>query len=242
MPYLSRIRLNPLRTAAQRMLRNPQALHAAILGGISHQPVTERVLWRLEPTQYQMNLLVLTRSRPSWEHLIEQAGWPNADEPQQLIKPYEPLLDQISRGREFAFRLKANPVQTTRKPEKPSERQRQHLAEQSRPRGVRLGHRTAAHQMDWLISRIHKWGFHLIADNTGIPCLRLLGRERLAFTKSSGNGDGHRVVLQTATFEGLVRVTDPDLARTSLLNGVGPGKAYGLGLITLAPPHRRDNT
>lgn len=50
MSYLSRIWLNPLRTGTQRMLRNPQVLHAAILGGLSRQPVTERVLWRLDLT------------------------------------------------------------------------------------------------------------------------------------------------------------------------------------------------
>ena len=49
MPYLSRIWLNPLRSQTQRLLRNPQAAHAAILSGLSLQPVSERVLWRWEP-------------------------------------------------------------------------------------------------------------------------------------------------------------------------------------------------
>src|SRR3954469_18997000 len=76
MPYLSRIYLNPLRTGAQRLLRNPQHMHAAVLGGLSRQPVTERVLWRLDTEQHRASLLVLTQSTPSWEHLVEQAGWP----------------------------------------------------------------------------------------------------------------------------------------------------------------------
>jgi len=45
-----------------------------------------------------------------------------------------------------------------------------------------------------------------------------------------------RVTLQTVTFEGIARITDPELTRRSLLGGVGAGKAYGLGLLTLAPP------
>ncbi|HEX5493353.1 MAG TPA: type I-E CRISPR-associated protein Cas6/Cse3/CasE, partial [Mycobacteriales bacterium] len=121
MPYLSRISLNPLRTAAQRMLRNPQALHAAVLQSSSRQPVTERMLWRLElDTPHKATLLVLTQTAPSWEHLVEQAGWPGSDEPQALVRPYEPLLDRVVRGREFAFRLRANPVSSTRTPDKPS--------------------------------------------------------------------------------------------------------------------------
>jgi CRISPR system Cascade subunit CasE len=58
----------------------------------------------------------------------------------------------------------------------------------------------------------------------------------MTFTKNGTSGP-HRVVLQTATFEGLVRVVNPDTASRTLLQGVGPGKAYGCGLITLAPPH-----
>src|SRR5437763_1905053 len=104
MPYLSRIWLNPLRERAQLFLRNPHALHAEVLGGVPRQPVTERVLWRLEAGQvdsthrHRPELLVLTDSRPSWEHLVEQAGWPGADEPQDHVRDYQPLLDKIQLG------------------------------------------------------------------------------------------------------------------------------------------------
>lgn len=236
MPYLSRIWLNPLRTGAQRMLRNPHVLHAAVLGGLSRQPVEERVLWRLEAdTRHRAGLLVLTQSAPSWEHLVEQAGWPGADQPQALVKSYEPLLDRIVRGREFAFRLRANPVMSTRTPDQPSAFQRRRL-DTDRPRGVRVPHRTVAHQLDWFRTRAEKWGFSIPDTIEGFPDVRLSGRDRVIFTKS-GNGDtgGRRVVIQTATFEGRLRVEDPGTARASLLGGVGPARAYGCGLITLSP-------
>lgn len=236
MPYLSRIWLNPLRTGAQRMLRSPQVLHAAVLGGLSRQPVEERVLWRLESdTQHRAGLLVLTQSAPSWEHVVEQAGWPGADEPQALVKPYEPLLSRIVRGREFVFRLRANPVASTRTPHQPSASQRQRL-DADRPRGVRVPHRTAAHQLDWFSKKAEKCGFGIPETAEGFPDVRLAERNRMIFTKS-GNGDagGRRVVIQTATFEGRLRVEDPGTARASLLDGVGPAKAYGCGLITLSP-------
>lgn len=236
MPYLSRIWLNPLRTGAQRMLRSPHVLHAAVLGGLSRQPVEERVLWRLESdTSHRAGLLVLTQSAPSWEHLVEQAGWPGADEPQALVKPYEPLLARIVRGREFAFRLRANPVASTRTPDQPSASQRQRL-EADRPRGVRVPHRTAAHQLDWFRKRATKWGFGIPNTVDGSPDVRLTGRDRMVFTKScEGKTNGRQVVIQTATFDGRLRVEDPGIARASLLDGVGPARAYGCGLITLSP-------
>jgi CRISPR system Cascade subunit CasE len=236
MAYLSRIWLNPLRTGAQRMLRSPQVLHAAVLGGISRQPVAERVLWRLDTSStHRAELFVLTASLPSWEHVVEQAGWPHSEDPQVLVRPYQPLLDRVERGREFVFRLRANPVSSTRHPEKASFAQRERLAESPRPRGVRVPHRTAAHQLGWLTERVQTWGFTLVPASDGTAQARLIGRDRVVFTKSGQNGDRDRVVLQTATFEGRIRVLDPDVARCHLLEGVGPARAYGCGLITLAP-------
>ncbi|BDM70203.1 hypothetical protein HEK616_36900 [Streptomyces nigrescens] len=68
------------------------------------QPVTERVLWRTENnTPHRTEILVLTESRPSWQHLVDEAGWPGADGGQPLIADYAPLLECIALGREFGF-------------------------------------------------------------------------------------------------------------------------------------------
>lgn len=242
MPYLSRIWLNPFRTGAQRMLRNPQVLHASVLQGVSARPVTERVLWRLETGEpNRATLLVLTQSRPSWEHIVEQAGWPGAEEPQALTRAYEALLTQVAKGREFAFRLRVNPVSSTRSPTNPSAAQKEHLATGGRPRGVRVPHRTAAHQMAWLLARIERWGFEIPAADSGSPDAFISARERLDFRKRKDGGGGRRVVIQTATFEGRLRIFDPETARRSLLGGVGAARAYGCGLITLAPLTTRTN-
>lgn len=237
MPYLSRIWLNPLRTRAQRMLRNPQVLHAAVLGGLSRQPVDERVLWRLEwDSPHRARLLVLTQSAPSWEHLVEQAGWPGADKPQALVKPYEPLLERIVRGREFVFRLRANPVTAKRTPTKPSASQHRRIEASDRPRSARVPHRTVAHQLTWFEERVEKWGFGIPDTIDGRSDVRLSGRDRVVFNKSgSGDACGRQVVIQTATFEGRLRVEDPSTALASLLGGVGSARAYGCGLITLSP-------
>jgi CRISPR system Cascade subunit CasE len=236
MPYLSRIWLNPLRIGAQRLIRNPQALHAAVLGGIPGQPVTERVLWRLEPDgTHRLGVLVLSDSAPSWEHLVERAGWSGPD--QALVRPYQPLLDAVVRGREFAFRLRANPVSATRHPQSPSPAQTERLA-RARPRGERVPHRTVEHQLAWLTDRAQGWGFRLPVTADGVPDVRLTARDRVVFTKRDEREAGtqaRRVTLQTATYEGRLQVHDPAAARLSLLLGVGPARAYGCGLITLAP-------
>ncbi len=37
-----------------------------------------------------------------------------------------------------------------------------------------------------------------------------------------------------AAVDGLLDVTDPDVLRQALIEGLGHGKAYGCGLLTLA--------
>ncbi|GGJ92641.1 CRISPR-associated endoribonuclease Cse3 [Pilimelia anulata] len=231
MAYLSQIMLNPLRRGGQRFLRNRQALHAAVLGGLVPGPESERVLWRLEPEPHRLRLLVLTRSAPSWAHVVEQAGWPGADGEQVRVRPYAPLLDRVARGRRFAFRLHANPTVSTKKIKDPSPQQERHLA-RARPRGVRLAHVTAGQQLTWLVDRLPRWGFAPVPNTIeGCP-VRVAARSTVTIDKN----DGNRVTLGAALFDGVIAVADPELVRRSLLDGVGPGKAYGLGLITLAPP------
>lgn len=237
MPYLSRIYLNPLRSGAQALLRNPQRLHAAVLGGLSRQPVDERVLWRIEPDAHRATVLVLTQSTPSWEHIIEQAGWAASDDPQALVGSYQPLLDKIEHGREFRFRLKVNPVSSTQTPQKPTPAQQERLATAARSRGVRIAHRTAEHQLTWLTQKLQKCGFTSPATADGVPDIILGARDRMTFTKPAATGK-NRVVIQTATFEGRLRIDNPTLAHHSLITGVGPARAYGCGLLTLAPTCR----
>ena len=48
-------------------------------------------------------------------------------------------------------------------------------------------------------------------------------------------GKRMRVPVVTATFDGRLTVTDPEALRQALTSGIGRAKAYGCGLMTLAP-------
>ncbi|CAL9374692.1 CRISPR-associated endoribonuclease Cse3 [Streptomyces sp. enrichment culture] len=260
MTYLSRIRINPLRAMGRTLLANPRAMHGAVAGGIPGSPDSERVLWRLDADNpHRPHLFVLTRSKPDWTHIVESAGWPDADGEHAAVRDYTALLERIALGREFAFRLTANPVQNTLKPLRATPEQQRRLdavaaSEQTtRPRGFRIGHRTANAQLRWFLERTERWGFTVpparhvppgsekdiaTSPETDVPRdLRITERRRHSFTKKEERSTrgGPRVTLTTATFEGRLRVTDPALFTDRLLNGIGPAKAYGCGLLTLAP-------
>lgn len=229
--------MDPLRRRTQELLRNPHAVHQELYSAVSTQPVRERVLWRWEAPEGQgLHLLVLTDSLPSWEPLALQCGWTDAGRGQAQVRAYEPLLDKIEPGRTFAFRLRANPVSATRHPESPTAAQRAHLAT-ARPRGVRVAHRTASGQLQWLREKVTSWGFDLETTAAGDADVVLTGREQIEFRKGlrGKEAPGNRVTLTTATFTGRWSVRDPGRARASLVLGVGGARAYGCGLITLAP-------
>jgi CRISPR system Cascade subunit CasE len=42
------------------------------------------------------------------------------------------------------------------------------------------------------------------------------------------------VTIAKATFDGKMVVTDPKALKSAMTMGIGPGKAYGCGLLTLA--------
>lgn len=270
MTYLSRIRINPLRAESRRLLASPRAMHGAVTGGITGTPGNERILWRLDADNpHRPHLFVLTRSKPDWSHIVEMAGWPDADGEHAAVRDYTPLLDQIATGREFAFRLTASPIQNTHTPLHPTPAQAARLAagqQHKRARGLRMGHSTAAAQLDWFLTRTERcWGFTIPDSRTDPPApglspatetaaspsqpsqptrepglfdsnpareVRITARRRYSFAKG---GRGSRVTFHSVTFEGLLRVTDPAVFTERLLGGIGPSKAYGCGLLTLAP-------
>lgn len=246
MTYLSRIRINPLRAQSRAMLASPRVMHAYVCAAIPTTPDSERILWRLDTDNPRRPLLfALTQSKPDWTHVVEAAGWPDANGEHFAIADYTPLLARITPGREFAFRLTASPVQNTNRPDKPTPTQAARIAAGSR-RSFRLAHRTADAQLGWLLDRAARHGFEIPAARTDpaipelgddkampAPDVRLIARNRHAFAK----GDrGRQVILHTATFEGRLRVTDTALLTSALRGGIGPSKAYGCGLLTLAPP------
>jgi CRISPR system Cascade subunit CasE len=89
-----------------------------------------------------------------------------------------------------------------------------------------------------LTDRASQCGFQIpessASDSVGepVPDLAVTGRSRVTFKR---RGSPAAVVIQVVTYEGRIVVADADLLRHALLSGIGPAKAYGCGLMTLAP-------
>ena len=243
MTYLSRIRINPLRAASRNLLSSPRALHGAVMAGIAVPDPAERVLWRLDTDDPRRpDLFVLTTSRPDWTHVVEQAGWPGADGEHAAVRDYGPLLGQIAAGREFAFRLTANPVQNVKNPDKPTPSQTERAA--TTTRSFRIGHRTAPAQMNWFLDRTARWGFDVPASRCDPPEpgtapaaeppreVRITSRERRSFTK---NGREHPSCSTPRPSRGTSASPTPAPAPNGSSAGSGPARHTAAACSPLPP-------
>ena len=232
--FLSSCELNPVRRGARKLLGSPQAMHAAILSCFppSQSEGRGRVLWRLDQTGSSTVIFMVSNTCPDFTSLTEQAGWPHAKGWRSM--PYEQVLDSLKTGDLYSFRLTANPTHAVRTEGGGSSK--------------RLGHITAAQQEEWLLGRAGKHGFSI--PTVGVSgtshgesdpasshdhAFQVVGRSTLSFRRNHG-GKAGTVTLSQATYSGALIVTDVASLRDSLINGIGPAKAYGCGLLTLAKP------
>jgi CRISPR system Cascade subunit CasE len=119
-------------------------------------------------------------------------------------------------GQQWAFRLTANPVRNGRSPKHHDSR--------------RFGHVTVSQQRDWLLRRAKDAGFEVALGSLGEPDLVVHGRTTRQFRRN-----GSTVTLRIASYDGRLQITDADALRKALTSGIGHAKAYGCGLLTLAP-------
>ena len=232
--YLTCFRFNTARWEARRLLSSPQRMHAAVMSSFPQiLPTTSpapRVLWRADRnTSAEVLLFVVSPDRPDLTHLVEQAGWPAAaasGTPGWQTFHYTPFLEHLDKGGTWGFQLTANPVHSVRNAD-----------------GVptkRTAHLTARHQLRWLLQRQKTGGFKVLpkprdkqlTDHSDEHQVIIADQRGMDFSKQGSRG---RVTIKAVTYAGRLEVTDPDALRTILTSGLGKAKAYGCGLMTLAP-------
>jgi CRISPR system Cascade subunit CasE len=230
--FLTRFRINTARREGREILGSPHRLHAAVSMSfpdlLARDGSGPRVLWRVDRNSAaEVVLFIVSPGRPDLTHLVEQAGWPAAsDTPGWQTYDYGSFLERLSEGSTWSFRLTANPVHSIRRKEgEPTKR---------------TAHLTPRHQTAWLLARQTEAGFAVAEKRPEQRLLehgdelQLVVRDKrdLRFAKAA---EGRTVSLTTVTYDGRLTVTDPDVLRRTLTQGLGKAKAYGCGLMTLAP-------
>lgn len=204
--YLSRILLDRSKRKTIQALNSPNLFH----GAIETAPEGERPrsLWRIDKLNGKDYLLLLTQEKPDLQSLVRQFGRSEED---TETRDYSILLDKISPGSKWFFRLDANPVKSVSTGE-------------VGVRGVVTPIHDDAEIRAWLVRKGESNGFKLNESDFAI-----VTKSQVSFLKKGIR----RVTLQSVRYEGVLEITDVGTFRSALVNGIGRGKAYGLGLMTI---------
>lgn len=238
MAYLSRLILDMRHRAVRRDLADCHALHRRILGAFPDAPPEAparehfRLLYRVEPLAHdpwRLRLLVQSAVAPAWEHLPEHylGEAPDAGA-NPAVRPVDAEYAHIQPGMQLLFRLRANPTRRIGKTN----------AEQGeRWRGKRVELRREEDQLAWLARKGEQGGFRLVgvAVQPDLPDTRVTTAEKVRGQRPA-HDDAARMALRfgAVVFEGRLEVTDREVFLRTLHQGIGSGKAFGFGLLSVA--------
>jgi CRISPR system Cascade subunit CasE len=210
--YLSRLQLNSHNRHLWRtLIDQPYKLHQFVMrgfpDGIKRQ--NANVLHRLDVFDTAVTLLVQSDISPNWHGLDDRLllpATPFNPVPNPTVQEMNGL--RLDNGRIFRFRLRAN---TTRRLGK--------SAGENKGKRVELYREDA--QLAWLQKKGEDHGFRTL-DVQIIP-------------EGKQTDNTRRLTLYTVQFDGRLQITDPDKALAAVKTGIGPAKAFGCGLLSLAP-------
>jgi len=231
MLYLSRLTLDDHNVVVRRDLADCHRLHVTLL--TAYPQVVDGlnarahfgVLYRLEQgNRGRLRVLVQSAAEPHWATL-PQGYFLAPPECRRVDEQYASLRA----GMLLRFRLRANPTKRVSAHDGSEG--------QARWKGKRVELRGEEAQLAWLHRKGAQGGFALldvhvapgVADVRSTPETTITGRR-----PGPRDNKAARLTFGSALFEGRLQVTDAEAFRQSLERGIGSGKAYGFGLLSVA--------
>jgi CRISPR system Cascade subunit CasE len=201
-------------------------------------------LFRIETSHPPVILVQSYGERPpNWDYAFQNAPYlllrkPDVIGTEQCAK----YLDTVLSSPEIRFRLRANPTRKARV----SRRDGSDIKSAGKGHGKRTVLRTMDEQIEWLRDKgqvrtldgkqvgggfdLDPQQFQLSPEQS-----RIIGEGWVTAWKGKEEDQGKRCLkFRSVLFEGVLKVTDPELFLKALRAGIGPGKAFGFGLLSVA--------
>jgi CRISPR system Cascade subunit CasE len=220
---LSRLFLDPRCRDVQRALADSHVMHARIMSmfpdGIGTAArATLGVLHRLERSESGdvLTLLVQSKERPVPGRLPHGFLDCRAGSDASATKDLTPVLQAIAEGAQFRFRLRGN---ATRRIDTKS------APDGTRRHGRRVPVRGDEGREMWIRSRLESHGMRLVGPCEQRPEGRFIGHAQQQVRTHEG-----------CVFDGVLEIVEAQRAKRAFAQGIGPAKAYGFGLLSLARP------
>lgn len=179
----------------------------------THNPEVDRILWRLEYDKRGLSPVVLiqTNFAPNPDGLKAMANIAMIQAVEE--KRVQPVFQEHQM---FRFRLRANPTKS--------------LAGGEGKRGRREAVLGAADAETWLVRQGAKHGFSCSLFNLIEEGAVILKKEKDRARKSTYPA----MTFNSVLYEGMLQVRDPNQMAKVFEKGLGRGKGFGFGLLSLA--------
>ena len=197
-----------------KRLPPPKVIHGILSSafpGKRNAQINE-TLWRIDAIGDARVMIIVSTSAPDLQEIASQMGFQSQIPPDgeagaisDKTIDYQPFLSRIENRQVWNFRLCANPVEHVK--QTPADK-----------RGKVYALRSIEEQLGWLDRQGDTHGFTVNGCS-------VIGDSWIAFDK---------VRIRSVTFDGQLTVTDADTFRSALTQGIGRGKAFGCGLLTVA--------
>lgn len=222
--YLSQLTLNPRNAQVRRELAHPYEMHRTLSRAFPSDTYHKArdadgaagVLFRAEQDARtnQIRVLVQAGVEPDWTFL--QDGRDARGQPYLTRAPETKTFElKLAAGQALAFRLRANPTKRLGKGAGADHHKR-------------VGIYDAREQLEWLQRKAEAGGFEIV-------------RAQLCRDEKIENADAiaraaakHDLKLLAVQFDGVLRVSDAVRVVETVTRGIGSGKAFGFGLLSLA--------
>jgi CRISPR system Cascade subunit CasE len=238
MHYLSRLILDARNDRVRRDLGDAHRLHRTVLSAFPQAPEGAQarahfgLLYRAEPlagAPALIRLLVQSNIAPDWSALPRECLGPAPDaRGNPAVRAVGEEYSRIEAGARLLFRLRANPTKK--------------LSDRTPGRddpltGKRVALLREDEQLAWLARKGEQHGFRLLATDLHpeVPAAQAAAQATERGRRPGRGGAGSMPLCFGAVlFSGQLEVTDAEQFQAALAGGIGSGKAFGFGLLSVA--------
>lgn len=239
--YLSRLFLMPTHREVQRDLSDPHQMHRRVMSAFGQVQPREgtpkqarkafEVLFRadIDRSRGRTVLYVQSSAKPDFSSL--PAGYlmdMDGELPNPAVREVGEAWNALHKGQRLRFVLRANPTKKI-KTKSGEDGRRRH--------GDRIPVSGDEGRLTWLSRKATEAGFDLLPvdGHPHIPDTRIHEepKTRAKFDRSSPAKQA--ITFEPVLYEGRLVITDPERFKQALQAGIGPSKAYGCGLLSIAP-------
>lgn len=247
--YLSRLILNSSSRQVMSEMAHPYEMHRTLMRAFPKASDDEKskardkfgVLFRADVDDQRGIVKVYVQSciEPDWSFLSKRRDYllPVDDLSNPAYKDVTETYQHLENGQVLYFRLRANPtkrISIKKKDEDPLKGKRVELMREEE-------------QISWLIrkgqerKKSRTGGFEILMNEIRgrngeirmVPRVNVK-REGKQRCRKKENGRSHNTTHNAVCFDGILRISDADAFRETLTRGVGSGKSFGFGLLSVA--------